>query len=160
MRRFSSQKFVTFFYVIILVVLSSMGVCAEDSLPDSIQYKISKIYRELIIDGNITSIEKNGSDDLIYSSLEYQILGLNTDKPILEKYMNGKLQPKGTRQLVRLKISQNGNIFLRQDEPDIPYNDGFVVLITIFPKQRIIIHSFQNESIESSIGISQFIACY
>jgi len=151
---------VSYVFLIITMVFISAEAFTQDSCPSSIRYKISKINKILIMDGKFTTIEKNASDDVIYSVLEYQISGLDTGNPVLEKFIHGKKHPKGTRQLVRLKTSHNGNIFLGQDEPDIPYNDGFFVLITIFPAQRLIIHSFQNESIESCICASQIVCEY
>ena len=158
MRSFLSR--VSYVFFIITTVFISAEAFTQDSWPSSIRYKISKINKTLIMNGKFTTIEKKASEDVIYSVLEYQISGLDTGNPVLEKFIHGKKHPKGSRQLVRLKTSHNGNIFLGQDEPDISHNDGFVVLITIFPAQRLIIHSFQNESIESCICASQIVCEY
>lgn len=147
-------------FILIVVMAFSADAIAQENVPNTIKYRITKICKTMIIDGKIKTIDKNGSDDPVFSNLEYEISGLKTDRPILEKIMNGKKHPKGMRKLVRIRATKNGNMFLRQDEPDIPYNDGFVALITVFPRQRLIIHSYQQESIASSIVAVQMIASY
>lgn len=158
MRTFSSMIMLTMVFVFTGLVLTNS--IAQDKIPSIIRYKISSVYKRFIIDGKIHEINSKGSEDFIFKNLEYHISGMNTGKPVLRKLMYGKEHPKGKRQLIHLKTSRNGNIFFRQEEPDIPHNDGFIVLITIFTKQRIVIHSYQHELYDSSITATQLIGAY
>ena len=158
MRTFSSIFMLTILFAFTEPVLRPS--IAQDKTPSTIRYKISAVYKRFIMDGKIHEINSKGSEDLIFKNLEYSISDIDIGKPVLRKLINGKEHPKGKRQLIQIKTSHNGNIFFQQEEPDIPYNDGFIVLITIFPKQRIVIHSYQHELDDSSIVTTQLIGYY
>ena len=146
--------------VVILFLASSPSLFAENELPEFLTYRMTKRYKTYIIDKAVHKIYEDSQKGDPIGNIIGVISDLQKKTPKLKLFLNGEKKPFLSRDLVLVEKTPDGNIFLVSEmAKDLQANDAYMILITIFPKERIVIHS-HHQGLWSGIAATHMIGVF